>query len=156
MKANLLINGNIVMAGYINIDPYAKEGDGKISGDVSNLDHSIDDGELDEIVADSVIEYFGSNIVGSILNNWINKLVRGGKMTITTPDIYEVARSIMRREISEDDANKIIFGTNENNDLFKKNILSINRIEQLLLALGMKILSKRILGYKITIVAEKL
>lgn len=156
MKANLLINGRTVLAGYLNIDPLAKEGDGKIVGDITDLSHTIDDDELDELIADSVLEYFGLTIVGGILRNWIAKLKKGGRLVITSPDIYEIARAIMRRDISEDDANVLLFGSQENEGVFKRNAFSMEKIEGLLTYLGMKITSKHFLTYKLVIVAEKL
>jgi hypothetical protein len=154
-KVNLLLEGIHVLADHLNIDPFAQDGDGKIGGDITNLDHTIDDGELEEIVADSVLEYFPPNIIGAIVDNWVKKLQKGGKLTVISPDIYEIARGIMRHEISEDKANELLFGMQEKDWQLKKNAFSTAKIEQLLAAFGMKITSKRFSGHKVMITAEK-
>lgn len=156
MKANLLIDGTEVLAGYTNIDPFAKEGDGKVKGDISNLDHSFDDDELEEIIADSVLEYYGVNMIGNVLKNWIVKLQKGGRLVITVPDIYEIARAIMRRDISEDDANVLLFGPQDDEAKTKKNAFSMEKVEYLLTYLNMKVITKRFNAFKLVIVAEKL
>lgn len=154
-KANLLVNNNTVLNGYVNIDPYAVEGDGKIQGDVTDLSHCIDDDELDELVADSVLEYFGAAMVPQVLSNWVRKIKKGGKIVISTPDIYEIARGIVRRDISEDDANILLFGTQDKDGSFKRNAYSMKKVEQLLSQLGMSVTSRRFVTYKLVITAEK-
>lgn len=154
-KANLLVNNNTVLNGYVNIDPYAVEGDGKIQGDVTDLSHCIDDDELDELVADSVLEYFGAGMVPQVLSNWVSKIKKGGRIVISTPDIYEIARGIVRRDISEDDANVLLFGTQDKDGSFKRNVFSMKKVEQLLSQLGMSVTSRRFVTYKLVITAEK-
>lgn len=156
MKVNLLINGTNVLGGYLNIDPYAKEGDGKILGDITNLDHCVDDDELEELVADSILEYFGLNIVGGIIKNWVDKLQKGGKITLVCPDIYEIAKAISRRDLSEDEANILLFGPQDKEGVFKRNVYSMEKIEQILTYLNVKITSKKFLGFKLVITGEKM
>jgi hypothetical protein len=155
-KANLLLNGTNVLAGYYNIDPFAKDGEGKIRGDISNLDEIVDDGELDEILADSVLEYYEIKLVNGIVQNWVNKLERGGKITITVPDLYEICKSIVRREVNEHEANILLYGTQEEKWKLRKNAFTIPKIEHLLTTLGTKIVAKKFSGTNASVTAEKL
>ncbi len=155
-KANLLLNGTNVLAGYYNIDPFAKDGEGKILGDITNLDEIVDNGELDEILAHSVLEYFEIKLVDSIVKNWVSKLERGGKITITVPDLYEITKLIVRREVNEYQANRLLFGNQDEKWQLRKNCFTIPTLEHMLVTAGTKVVSKRFVGMNASITAEKL
>jgi predicted SAM-dependent methyltransferase len=155
MKINLLINGKHILAGYINIDPLAVDGDGKIAADISNLDATIDDGEADEIIADSILDYFPYRNTASIVGNWVKKLRKGGKLILVCPNIYEVARQLMRREITETQANELIYDGRGEDWQLKKNLYSVTTMEEMLKSMGMKTISKKLVNHKHMLTAEK-
>jgi hypothetical protein len=139
----------------MNVDPFTKDGDGKILGEVTNLDELVDDSEAEEIVADTVLDYFQMQLVPGIISNWVKKLKRGGRLAITAPDLYEIAKASMKRDISEMETNRLLFGNQEKDWQIKKNAFSIGRLEELMAENGLKIISKKFVSYKVVLIGEK-
>ena len=157
MKVNLLLNSPAdARHGYINIDPFIPEDsflDGVriVRGDVTNLDEMFDDGELSEIVANGVLEYFPAQMADDILGNWLKKLKRGGVVTVTALDIREVSRGCLSGELSSDDVNLMLYGS----DKPIRSAFDLSQVSDALEFLGLKILRERIVGYRCVVTAEK-
>ena len=158
MKVNLLIdNPGDVRSGYLNIDPIAEPGDvnGRIKGDIGNLSEHVDAGEADEIVALDILDYFPTNTVDIVLNNWLTRLRHGGRLTMSVVDIREVARGVLAGNLSPNDYNELLYGKQEQPWQFKKSIYTLNQIAEVLANLGFKILSKRIQNLRAVITIER-
>jgi len=85
MKLNLGCGGNY-KKGYLNVDAF----DDTVADEImSATDLKIEDNQVDEIIADQLIEHLG--IVGSIysLSECFRVLKPGGKLIIETPDIQK-------------------------------------------------------------------
>lgn len=146
-KVNLLIDNPAgVLSGYDNIDPFTPDDDkfGRIKGDISNLNHEVDDGEVEEILAYGILNYYGGAHVDAILSNWVSKLAHGGMLTVSCVDLRSVCREYLSGSLPIEDANQILYGTHSEPWDFRKSVFSIDIVEQVLRNKGLKILSKRL------------
>lgn len=140
MNINLLIdNPNGALRNYINIDPFANEKDGRNKGDISNLNWIADNGEVNHLIADSVLEYFGFPKLSDILVNWIRKLAIGGRITIRGTDFEEVCRALTLELITIQEASILIYGEQSNEWNTKKSGMSIIEISEYLKNAGLTI-----------------
>ena len=155
MKLNLLLNNRAgIIGGYTNIDPFADGSDERVPGDVSNL-KEIDDYEVDEILADSIHEYFPyPNLLG-LINNWITKLVKGGKLVIKGNDINLLTFKRYSGEISEEQYIQEVYGNQKETWDFKKCMAHIAIVAAILESKNVKILKKYYENYKFVVVGEK-
>jgi 2-succinyl-5-enolpyruvyl-6-hydroxy-3-cyclohexene-1-carboxylate synthase len=155
-KINLLIDSPAVKDGYINIDPFTQEGDQtKISGAVSKLDHTVDNGEASEIIAEDVIDYLGPDYVDKAINNWLSKLQHGGIIVIGGTDIRVVCKSYFLRQLNTVEVNNLIYGEQKNVQKYKKSCLTIHEVCELLKSLGLKIILKRHDSFRYLIKAKR-
>jgi hypothetical protein len=155
VKINLLINNNSVRNGFINVDPFAVPGDGKVGGDVGNLDHVACDAECDEIVADDILDYIPNDVSGDTLLNWIGKLRHGGTLTIGGVDLREVSRMFTRQEIDVSEANAVLYGRQRLPLEYRKSTSTIQHVINMLESKGLKILNKRIEGAYYSVTARR-
>lgn len=157
-KVNLLIdNPGGTLSGYDNIDPFTPDDDkfGRIKGDVSNLDHEVDNGEASEILAHGILNYYSGEHVDGVLSNWVSKLAHGGQLTVSGVDLRAVCRDYLNGNLPIEDANEILFGTHTKPWDFKKSVFSIDIVEQVLRTKGLKILSKRVHKTSLYITCER-
>ncbi len=156
MKVNLLVNSpHFHRNGYLNIDPFAKDGDQhRVRGDVSNLDALVDDGEAEEIVAYEILDLFPFRDGGTILNNWLKKLKKGGTIVLTSLDILSVAKDLHFGNLEYD--HKMIYGNQTANWDFRKASYPLRELVAELKERGLKIIKQRIDNYKAVVVAERL
>lgn len=150
MKLNLLLdNSKDVLSGYLNIDPLAKDSEkNKINGDISNLDFVCDNGEVEEILAYNILEYFHFFRIDQILNNWLSKLKVGGKLILGILDIEEISRLYYLNRISMDKFNNLIFGEQKKDWDTKKCGLTVYNLTEVLTNKGYKILRSEINEYE--------
>lgn len=159
MKINLLLdNTGDVRSGYINIDPFAPDNDaaGRLKGDISNLDHVVDDGEAIEIIALEVLDYFPGHQADAILTNWLKKLARSGRLTLSVVDVREVARAICANEMSPEDINEHLHGKQEKPWQYRKSAYTLTQIAEVLGNLGYKILARRVQNFRAVITVERI
>ena len=88
MKKLHLGCGKKVIPGWINIDAIA-QAPGVLVDDVATL-ISIDDTTCNEIYACHVLEHFGRQEFSHVLSTWFRKLVPGGIIRISVPDLESV------------------------------------------------------------------
>lgn len=156
MKINLLLdNKDGVLNGYLNIDPLSENCPSRIAGDVSNLDFICDNGEVEEILAYNIIEYFHFSLVDGIFNNWLSKLKVGGKLFVSIIDINELSRIYYLNKINLDKFNNIIFGEQKKNWDTKKCGLTVYNLTEVLENKGYKILKSEINGYEGLVACER-
>jgi len=126
MKINMCFdNKNLILQDYKNIDPFALPNDkfGRISCHPDNLNLIVNDGQAEEIIANMVLNYISHKKLYSVLKTWSNKLSHNGTLEIFYIDLIEVARLITTGQIEENDAIKLIYGSQKEEwDFFKSSI----------------------------------
>lgn len=156
MKVNLLLkNPGGIRSGFLNIDPFADGSDARVAADVSNLDHSVDAGELDELVALDVLNYFPGDQVDRLLDNWLSKLAYGGTITVGVVDVREVARALLANSIGLDLANDLLHGEHREPWQSRKCSLTLARLAEVLENKGYKILAKRTANFVAVVTAQR-
>lgn len=159
MKANLILdNDKTILNGYINIDPFTKNANGQdiILGDVVTLDYIFDDGELDQLIARHILEYFPINSQASILHNWLKKIKRGGEFVYEQTDFESVCLAFAEGKIGATDTQKLLFGSQEKNWNIKKSGLSLLPLVEFLEGSNFKVMQKRWENLNFSVVAIRL
>jgi len=153
MKLNLLRNSNKVMSGHLNVD--ILPGEGKVQGDIANLDPLVDNASCTDIVARNVLEYVPHNELVSVLNHWISKLRHGGKLTINTTDLRSIAKAVVRDALEPSDYLNLLYGQQRNAFDIKRSILTASTLSALLESANLKIVNKAMDAYEFSITAER-
>ncbi len=156
-KLNILLNATCdVRAGYINVDPFAPDGDkDRIKGDPAALGPIVDAAEAEEIIALGILDYLPFGKVEEVVKHWISRLAHGGKLTVGTTDFLELSRLSHLRLISLDDFNRILHGEQREVWQFKKSSCSLNLLTELLVNNGLRILSKKLVGVDAVVIGER-
>lgn len=82
---------------------------------IEDIDLSqIDDGELDELILDDVIDFMPIDKVEDLIKALSIKIKKQGNIIFTGRDLYEVSKEFSKYDISIVEANKGIFGDNPN------------------------------------------
>lgn len=157
MKVNLLLdNPGDVRSGYLNIDPFAPaEGDQRVKGDVSDISWAVDDAEATEIVALDVIDFFPARDADRVLNNWLSKLARGGRLTVSAVDVREVARAFLAGTLHLDDVNDLLHGKQEQPWQCRRAAYTLDQLVEVLGNLGYKVLLKRVQNHRAVVTVER-
>lgn len=155
-KANLMFGFGELLNGYVNISPIrSQEGDIKI-GDVSNVDWIIDNGELEELIAMNVLEYFEHHKVPGIISNWVSKIKVGGKLIVGFCDSFEIARMYVLGMMQPLDYNILVHGKLNPPHYIKKSShradLLITSIEK---AHSFKLIKHTLNGVDVTLTFER-
>lgn len=146
-KINLLIDEkDSVLNGYINIDPFADGTDSRIQGDISNLDHLVDDAEADEIIAKDIIGFFEINRVDSIIDNWLKKLAKGGKLILYFLDLESCVQAYIEGKINHEQLNRLVYGDQNKAWNFRNNSLFLIESCDIFKNKGYKILKSSIVN----------
>jgi len=158
MKVNLLLdNPNGAIKGYLNIDPFAPiDNDPRQNGDITNLDWGIDGNELEEILADDIINYFPFPALNGIVANWVSKLAINGKLILRGIDYEEVCRQITFQQIDKALGLQLLYGVQDKRSHIRQSGLTLLDITEYLENLNMKIMLKLLDGYNYVIEAVKL
>jgi hypothetical protein len=155
MKVNLLLNSNDIRSGWVNVDPFATEGDGKVYANFHNLDEVLCDAEATEFQALNIMNYIPIPNVQDTILHWISKIRRGGTLSLGGLDIDLMAKAIVRKDIDLVMTNALLFGSQDNPLSHKKNCLSIGWTVELLQSNGFKILEKRLESFHYFVKAER-
>lgn len=110
--------------------------------------------EAIEIRAVDTLDFFPPTQVDKALEHWLSRLAHGGIISIVATEIREVARGLLNGAITLDQANQLLYGTYEDNDI-KCCALSMDQLCEVLVNKGLKILRKRIENYKLLVVAQR-
>ncbi len=156
MKVNLLLEGQ-PETGYLNLCPYTESNtDTFQKGEVTKLDYLIDDGEVEELKAIDILEYYPGNMSEIILTNWIKKLKHGGKLVLGTVDLVEVAKGVANYELDIDQANLFFHGEQKRSWDFRLSSFTMNQIVHYLESKDLKVIKKRVNNYRCIIEAIRL
>lgn len=137
MKINLLRNSNNLLNGYVNVDNFV--GEGKVQGDVTNLDSIVDDALADEIVAKNILQFYEYSKLVLIINGWIKKLRHKGSITIIVPDYRAICKGIVKDIIDVNTALPLLYGPQTHPLLCYKSSMSVDFIKQILIESGLVI-----------------
>jgi len=154
MKILLTINPALTRSGYTNICPLG--GEGNIADGYINLDQYAENGELEELVVTEAAEFLDINQLNIALNNWYSKIAYGGSITIEGTDLRRICNAFILQQITPEQANHLIFGSQSNVFEFKKTGISLNEIAQTMAQFGFKIIKKRIDGFRFVVTGERI
>jgi hypothetical protein len=157
MKVNLLLNAPAdVRSGYLNIDPLAPPQDPtRVQGRLDDLTHSVDAAECEELVAHDVLDRFGPDQVDGVLEHWLSRLRRGGRITVSAVDAREVARALLNGTLALADANALLHGEQRNDWELRRVSLTLAQLAEALSSRGFKVLTKRVVNYRAVVTAER-
>jgi len=153
MKLNLLRNSNKVMSGHLNVD--ILPGEGKVQGDIANLDSLVDAASCTDIVARNVLEYVPHPDLLPVLNHWISKLRHGGKITINTTDLRSIAKAVARDALEPSEYLELLYGRQRDAFDIKRSILTPSTLSALLESASLRVINKSIDSYEFSITAER-
>jgi hypothetical protein len=156
MKLNLLWGTGHPLSGYTNIDPHSYNKEGVVNGDITKLDEFVEDSEATEILAINIIDYLPYSIVCSTISAWVKKLRRGGKIIIGGVEIQELCKIFSQKGMSIDEFLISAHGHQSNPWEFKASHMTIKDLESVLNQHGLKILKKRINGFKMSVEAQRI
>lgn len=141
MKANLRDCKDVKLAGYEDI-----------ICSYHNLDSLIEDGELEELRAIEILPLFSAKDFKKIIAHWTKKIAHKGKIIIGILDVMEIAKGIMKYDLTVEQARLYLYG----HDNEKLSVFSIREISNELENLGLKIMRKRVEDYKAIVEAQRL
>lgn len=145
MRVNLLIdNHKGILNGYLNIDPFATGQDERKVGEVVTLDHLIDDGEAEQLIARHILEYFPLSAQRNILHNWLKKVKKGGEFIYEQTDFESVCIAFYMGKVNATEAQELLYGKQDKSWNIKKSGLSLLPFVQFLEGSGFKIIHKRL------------
>lgn len=122
MKINLLMNNKSgVLNNCLNLDPYG-DNQARQKTDITNLDNIVDNGEADEILARDILCYFPLLETPRLIDGWLKKLRKGGKLLIEGTDYEKVCMDVYYGNLNFSDFHDMIYGKG----LLKKNCLSLS------------------------------
>jgi SAM-dependent methyltransferase len=84
-------SGDDRRSGYVNVDLRPEVAD--VVCDVRTLPWA--DGEVDEILAEDLLEHFPADQTADVLAEWHRVLRQGGLLTVKCPNMYQLARAIV-------------------------------------------------------------
>lgn len=159
VKLNLLLNDEKkLLNSHKNISVFKLQNKYNldyVEGEINNLDWIVENGEVDEIIADCILEYFPFNQIYHLLDNWCKKLSLTGKIVLVGTDVRELARLITFDEIKPDEFYPALYGKQVENWETKKSCTSVNDMISLLRSLNMVITKKYFDKYNFIIEAKR-
>ena len=103
--------------------------------------------ECTEILAPDLIDHLSFEDINPVVSTIVQKMRKGATITVGGVDARMLARGIIEGAIPVYDLNKAVFG--------RRSITDINLTKELLIALGLKIISARLVGLKYEIEATR-
>jgi hypothetical protein len=157
MKLNLLLDNKFhTREGYLNLDPFANTGEGEIRkrANLKEL-NEVDDGEVEDLIAIDVIDYYPPVEVNQMLTLWSRKLKHGGSITIGFTDLYQLVKAVSSRVLNLEEANAAFHGTQETPWRIRRSTLSIDYVAKVLESTGLRIKIKRLYSNKAIVRAAR-
>ncbi|MAF25660.1 hypothetical protein CL634_08840 [bacterium] len=154
MKVNISVGSSEFKNGYLNIDPVSKP-DG-LDIDIRKLDTIIEDAECTEFIAEDVLDYLEKLEAENVLEHWISKIRKGGKIIIGGIDAYEVSKMFYQQKITLEEFNTLIHGAFSQPWDVRLNNFTMEYIQSKLINAGLKITKKRLDGYHIIVEGKRL
>jgi predicted SAM-dependent methyltransferase len=154
MKVNLMVGG-MPKNGYKNLQhniaPQIEYGPIQtVVCDIRQLDTFLDDSECDEIISEHVTDYLPIPEIGPVVQRWVKKLRKGGKLILNGTDLQTLSKSCLAQSVDTGIINSLLFNPNPPH---KKSALKTTDVISLLTELGLKVKSKGFDRYEYSIVA---
>ena len=147
MKRVRFHNSDFELSGYTNL--HLKNG-----FDLDAL--GIDDGELEELVFEHILEYVSVKAVEDMLAKLCRKVKKGGTVRVVGTDILEVSKLISSYRMDLQNINKTIFNEQPDSSETKKCVFTVNHIASFFNELlKFKVLKQRINGVEFLVEAER-
>mgnify|MGYP003637527175 CR=1 FL=1 len=118
----------------------------EVRGGNINLDQ-FSESECTEILAPELMDYFSFEDLNPMLVSLVKKIRIGGTIVIGGVDARMMARGVVGGSIQIYDLNKALFS--------RRSITDINLTKEVLISLGLKIVSARLIGLKYEIEATR-
>ena len=147
MKINILIGG-ADKNGYLNICALKDL-------EIRNLDEYVDNAECFEIIAEDIVDYMPKQELPQVLDNWVSKLRHQGTIVIGGTDVYEVCKMFAQEALSLEELNNLMHGEQSQGWDVRLNQLTLQQMCSELEGRGLKVLKKRINGFKFSVEAER-
>lgn len=128
-------------SGYVNVNPSQ-----------GNLDGLVEAGEASEMVALEVLDRFRPEEQPVYLRHWASRLAPGGTLTVSCPDLFEVARFLVTGNYSEAGASQILYGSPQSR---RAVVYSDKTLSEELTGMGLQIVSRRVQGPLCVVVARR-
>jgi len=147
MKINITIGG-ADKNGYLNISALKDL-------EIRNLDEYVDNAECFEIIAEDIVDYMPKQELSKVLDNWVGKLRHQGMIVIGGTDVYEVCKMFAQEALSLEELNNLMHGEQSQGWDVRLNQLTLQQMCNELEGRGLKVLKKRINGFKFSVEAER-
>jgi len=162
MKLNLLLSSDDILGGFINLDEYPiiKNKDQaftteKKKGSVRNLDHIADTGEVEQIVANDVIDFIDPDKKGGVIQGWCKKLAYGGTISIGGVDLWEVSKGYSGFGLSDEQVSSLLFGNPGFPFGYRRGVCNGQNIRDILQNCGLKVTRHMVDNYRYNITAKR-
>lgn len=144
MKIHVSIGG-VSVGGYTEVNP-------KNGGNIVYL--PCPDGSAEEILAEDVCDYIPRIQLPAVLSHYVSKLQQNGRLVIGGTELKELAKAVVLGD-DFDAFNKIIFGSFDNVWDIKSGATSVIEIVDALKQLGLRVVGKKLNGYKFIVEAVR-
>jgi hypothetical protein len=140
MKIYIGINTKAIN-GYKTVDPAG--GIDKIALDHRCLDGVAETNECTEILAPTILNHIHASELERTLDHYISKLRHGGKLIIGGTDIRDIAKKIIKDELTYGQANILLYGMAPFNWVNQCGSYCMYDIVELLRTRGLKVVSQK-------------
>lgn len=97
VKIRMTVGGPVLgLPGFKEIDPTNRN----YPGNPTDLSDLAEEGEVLEIQATDVLDFYPIEFRGQILAHWVSRLARGGLMVVGTREIVEVCRQVSLGDVT--------------------------------------------------------
>jgi len=151
MKLYITINGDPLNT-YTTLDPCG--GIGKIVQDFHNLDNVCQPNELTELLAPEILDFIHPSVFENTVKHYVSKLRHGGRIILGGTDLHDIAKKIMKSELTIQEANVYLYG-GQLNWTTKCAAYSMYEIIDFLRGLGLKIIQQKCDDVKFVVTAER-
>jgi len=147
MKVQITVDEKPVN-GYVYVNP--------------NMGHQLDlstcgasDNECVEILAPHILDYLPISHMQPLVQMWIKKLRKGGKLILGGTDLYEICKNVMNGNANTVQANLLLYGNQESNWNMKRGQINLKDLVDLMNESGLKVMKKRLDGVEMCVEAVR-
>jgi len=119
------------------------------------IDKHICDGEAQEIILESVLEYCPVENLVHYMGILARKLAHGGKLIVVNADATILAEQFIRGQLGIIEYNKLLFGSKDHAYAFKLATIQLCDVEEVGRQVGLKVLEKSLNNFNFIIKFER-
>jgi len=156
MKIYITLDLNNAPKDYLVLSPVVEENTDTIKHiDIRNLciDEYAENGELEEIVVEHILDYIPIADVIKVVNHLVKKIRHGGIINIIGVDGYLVAKAFVEIRMGIEQFNILLHG--DNPAMLKTVVLTCQGISNFLAENGLEIMQRRIDVYQYSVKAKR-